>query len=449
MSNPVLVCALRRVDAFGALADTLKRLAQHREKLSQSESLLQTVMALTPEVTFRQAALFFTETDFVTDTEHRPAMKYLPPPAKRPRAEAGQSQRCHTESLFSYLQAGAQILCTVLLIKPGAWSHSFARILRKLDLEKFRVVGMKHINLEADVALGLLSSEVKQDPAALEAHCSYLTSGTALVLCLQRPNAVKKLIDLLGPEDPKLAQAQDPFLWRAQYGISTVQNGFYGSKSYQIAVRDMKLFFPEGLCCAECQTLEEEEIYNLQRDPIVGLEINGQRRIIKRGPGGRRRSLGSEQPHSLDRPLVDTLCQTTCLVLPGIILRGSEHPPYVELLDGLIGRDFTVTGARLTVLDAPQAHCVSETLSRAKCSVAAKCSLLMDGLCLVLAVQRDNAVLCFGSLLDSVCWQKESVLDAAQHLLYPQNEKQAEELLCCLFDSLTSESVHRIESQDC
>lgn len=86
---------------------------------------------------------------------------------------------------------------------------------------------MKHVHLEPDIALGLLSSEVKQDPAVLEAHCTYLTSGTSLVLCLQRPNAVKKLIDLLGPEDPKVAQALDPFLWRAQYGISTVQNGFY------------------------------------------------------------------------------------------------------------------------------------------------------------------------------------------------------------------------------
>lgn len=62
----------------------------------------------------------------------------------------------------------------------------------------------------------------------MEAHCTYLTSGTALVLCLQRPNAVKKLMDLLGPEDPQLAQALDPCLWRAQYGTSTVQNGFYG-----------------------------------------------------------------------------------------------------------------------------------------------------------------------------------------------------------------------------
>ncbi|NWX68833.1 NDK7 kinase, partial [Alca torda] len=254
MSNPVLVCALRGIDAFKALADALKRLTQCRENLSKSGSLLQTVMALTPEVTFRQAAFFFTETDFVT--EHaRCLLKSI-----CVSCLVGKSQRSHAESLFTYLQTGAQILCTVLLIKPGAWSHSLARILRKLDLEKFRVVGMKHINLELDVALGLLSSEVKQDPAVLEAHCTYLTSGTALVLCLQRPNAVKKLIDLLGPEDPKLAQAQDPFLWRAQYGISTVQNGFYGSKSYQIAVRDMKLFFPEGLCCAECQTLEEEEV---------------------------------------------------------------------------------------------------------------------------------------------------------------------------------------------
>ncbi|XP_009701663.1 PREDICTED: uncharacterized protein LOC104164125, partial [Cariama cristata] len=400
MSNPVLVCALRRINAFKVLADTLKRLTQCREKLSKSDSLLQMVMALTPEVTFRQAILFFTEMDFVTDAEHRPAMKYLPPPGKRSRAEAGESQGCHAESLFTYLHTGAQILCTVLLIKPGAWSRSLARILRKLDLEKFSVVGMKHINLEPDIALQLLSSEVKQDPAGLEAHCTYLTSGTALVLCLQRPNAVKKLIDLLGPEDPKLAQALDPFLWRAQYGISTVRNGFYGSKSYQIAVRDMKLFFPEGLCCAECQTLEEEEIYNLKRDPIVSLEISKQRKIIKCETGGQLDLLGSEQPCNLDRPLLDNLCQTTCLVLPGIILRGSERPPYVELLDQLIGKDFIVTGVRLTVLDAPQAHCISETLSRAKCSVATKRSLLMDGLCLVLAAQRDNAVICFDSLLD-------------------------------------------------
>lgn len=66
MSNPVLVCALRRINAFKVLADTLKLFTQHREELSKGGSALQRVMALTPEMTFRQAILFFTEKDFVT-----------------------------------------------------------------------------------------------------------------------------------------------------------------------------------------------------------------------------------------------------------------------------------------------------------------------------------------------------------------------------------------------
>lgn len=90
-----------------------------------------------------------------------------------------------------------------------------------------RRVGIQHSST-AFIVICSLSAISFQDPAVLEAHCTYLTSGTSLVLCLQRPNAVKKLIDVLGPEDPKVAQALNPCFWRAQYGISTVQNGFYG-----------------------------------------------------------------------------------------------------------------------------------------------------------------------------------------------------------------------------
>lgn len=57
---------------------------------------------------------------------------------------------------------GAQILCTVLLLKPGTWTRNLARILRKLDLEKFSLVGMKHIDLTPKDVRALLSSEAKQ-----------------------------------------------------------------------------------------------------------------------------------------------------------------------------------------------------------------------------------------------------------------------------------------------
>uniref|UniRef100_A0A8C3IBJ4 Dynein axonemal assembly factor 8 n=1 Tax=Chrysemys picta bellii TaxID=8478 RepID=A0A8C3IBJ4_CHRPI len=406
MSSPALICALRRVNAFGVLAETLKKLTLLGDKPGINTSDLQRVMALTPEMAFRQAVLFFTEKEFIPDCKRRPAMKYLPPYSKGSRAE------------------GAQLLCTVLLIKPGVWARSLARILRKLDLEKFSLVGMKHISLKPDIVLGLLSSEAKQEPAILEAHCSYLTSGSSLVLCLHRENAVKKLVDLLGPEDPTLAQTLDPCLWRAQYGVSSIQNGFYGSRSYHAAVRDTKLFFPEGLCCADWRVLKEEEICNMKCDPIVRPEISKRRRIVKHETRRQLNFRGSEQQYSLDLSLLDTLCQTTCLILPGIILRGSDRPPYLGLLDQLIGRDFTVTGVRLTVLDKSQAHLISETLSTERCNVSTMHSLL-DGACLVVAAQRDNAVICFDSLLDSGHWQKQAVLDCKQHLLYPQTEKQA------------------------
>ncbi|NWY67052.1 NDK5 kinase, partial [Erithacus rubecula] len=260
--SPVLLCALRAPDAFPALAAALQGWTQGRDSLCTGHSLPQALMALTPEVTFRQAFLFFTEEDLVSGkallmsvvSEHTKLTQICFSPL-----EAG-SWRCRAESLFSYLQAGAQVVCTVLLLKPGLWSRGLPAILRLLHLEKFSVVGMKHLDLDVTSASTLLPWEVQQDPAAAEAHCAYLTSGTALVLCLQRPNAVKKLMDLLGPEDPQLAQALDPCLWRAQYGTSTVQNGFYGSRSYPMAVRDVKLFFPEGLCCAQCQTVQEQEV---------------------------------------------------------------------------------------------------------------------------------------------------------------------------------------------
>ncbi|NXM87978.1 NDK5 kinase, partial [Oenanthe oenanthe] len=255
---PVLVCALRAFNAFPALAAALQGWTQARDRLSTGHSLPQALMALTPEVTFRQAFLFFTEADLVSGKALLLFNTELTQICFSP-LEA-ESWRCRAESLFSYLQAGAQVVCTVLLLKPGVWNRGLPGILRLLHLEKFSVVGMKHLDLDVTSASMLLPWEVQQDPAAAEAHCTYLTSGTALVLCLQRPNAVKKLMDLLGPEDPQLAQALDPCLWRAQYGTSTVQNGFYGSRSYPMAVRDVKLFFPEGLCCAQCQPVQEQEV---------------------------------------------------------------------------------------------------------------------------------------------------------------------------------------------
>ena len=60
-----------------------------------------------------------------------------------------------------------------------------------------------------------------------EKHTSYLTSGQCLWLALQRENAVKKLLDLVGPQDPQSARRNSQFYWRGVFGVDTVCNGLY------------------------------------------------------------------------------------------------------------------------------------------------------------------------------------------------------------------------------
>lgn len=56
----------------------------------------------------------------------------------------------------------------------------------------------------------------------------YLTSGASILMCLQRENAVKKLLDILGPEDPVIARSLDPFLLRGCYGVDAIHNSMHG-----------------------------------------------------------------------------------------------------------------------------------------------------------------------------------------------------------------------------
>ena len=53
-------------------------------------------------------------------------------------------------------------------------------------------------------------------------------------MCLQRENAVKKLLDILGPEDPVIARSLDPFLLRGCYGIDSIRNAVHGMMSKQL-----------------------------------------------------------------------------------------------------------------------------------------------------------------------------------------------------------------------
>ena len=56
----------------------------------------------------------------------------------------------------------------------------------------------------------------------------HVTSGPSVVLCLQRENAVGRLLDVLGPSDPRAAKKQSQFFLRGSFGEDSIRNGFYG-----------------------------------------------------------------------------------------------------------------------------------------------------------------------------------------------------------------------------
>lgn len=49
------------------------------------------------------------------------------------------------------------------------------------------------------------------------------------MICLQRENAVKKLLDVIGPEDPVIARSLDSFLLRGCYGVNSIHNAVHGN----------------------------------------------------------------------------------------------------------------------------------------------------------------------------------------------------------------------------
>ncbi|KAM5151804.1 dynein axonemal assembly factor 8-like, partial [Mantella aurantiaca] len=427
-SNPALVCALRRIHAFTSLAEAIKQVVPITGKTQT-----QLIMSTTPEVAYRQAVLIFTDRELVSDAQSRPVRKYTAPPGIYHKARGAGDWRGQTEYIFTYMLSGPPLLYTVLILKPGSWSSNLGKILRKVTMQKFVLVGLKLVNLTGDESSHIIPAEAKQDEALRQAHCDYLTSDPCLVLCLRRINAVLKLLDLLGPEDPQVCKDKDQFLWRAQYGTSAVLNGMYGSTSYQAAIQDIKRLFPEGLICDhQSLVLEKEKISRLTRDVL--LDTCAQRRTLK----SQTRQLDPSPQKGL--AFTDALCQTTCLLFPATALRGSP-PAYVQGLEKMADKEFRVTGVRLTAFDQSQARIVAELYS-AKESWSPECLAVLDGPCLLVSAQRDNAVTCFHSLMESINFQNGQ--NFTQTLLRPLSQPQANRILSCVFGSLTPDSVHRI-----
>ncbi|XP_067276699.1 dynein axonemal assembly factor 8 isoform X2 [Pseudorasbora parva] len=398
-STPALVLALRRVRAF----ITLRRLLPQNYPGD-----LHVLMSPTPETAFRQTCLFFSEAELVPDHSSRPSLKFLP-------LHHIDTPGLRSQSLYSYMTVGPEPLLTLALFKPGAWRHCFGKILTIIKQNGYTLVGLRVLLLDSNMANALMHPSEQQ-----ELELKYLRSGPSLALGLLRVNAIMRLLELMGPEDPVEARTIDQTLWRAQYGFDRLHNGIYGSPSYRKAVEDIKLVFPEGVCCTESSVMRHEKISCLRSDPDASLDREQLNTAVKN-----TFSSGFGQG-----PLVcSALYQTTCLLIPSNLLQQSQPPLYSELLQRLLRTGCHLVAGKLCTADEKQRQHISELL---RPSVGG--ALLPEGPCLIIALQADNAVTCFDVILERVCRERPDFRRVTMKLLYPNSECGAVKLLRYLFE---------------
>ncbi|XP_076608322.1 dynein axonemal assembly factor 8 [Chaetodon auriga] len=401
MSSPVLVCALRRVEAFVSLRNLLPH---------DYPGNLSVLMSPTPAVAFRQASLFFFEHEMIPDYRITPVLKFQP-------------QNCSTKD--------PQTLLTVCLFKPRIWNHTLAQMIRTLRLSGLTLVGLRVVTLDRSDASSLLPAE--SDPSDVEAHVDYMCSGASLALCLEGENAVKRLLDVLGQEDSSL--------WTTCHGMAHLNHGIYGSGSNQKAIQDVKRLFPEGLCCAETSTMRQEQIFNMCSDPLASVEREhsctlasvaqeGLSPLMASGPNG------GSLIHS-------ALWQTTCLLIPLNTPPLSQMPSQLDILEQLLGSGCHLVAGRMSKLDDEQKKHIAQTL-KVFSGGNERMAHLSTAPCLIMALQGEAVATCFNSILESIYKERPDLEKVGEAIIYPESKKEAKQLICYLFDALSPESCHTI-----
>lgn len=439
VSEPALVLALRGIDAFRRLEAVVPLAQPGRGK----DSHIDYIMSRNAEESYGFARAFFTDKEIFSDPTARHLLMFLPQVRHHIQGFGSRSHSIKTdvmtESMFDVMLSGPQPISTLLVIKPRAVKKHLTKILRKVMLEGFTMVGLRLGVVSQDEELvSLIDEEGELDSDRLDQHKKYLSSGPSLILALERENAVKKMLDLLGPCDPLSARRQSQFLWRGTFGMDTVANGLHSSQNFPHAVQELKLFFKDGLCCNETDELRDLEIIGPAVDSLLDM-TKGDKRIVQ------ITSMQGDTDHSAIE--IQLLLQTTCIVLkpPVLKIHDRGHYAYVDIVEELLKQEFEIVGARMVWFTQEQAEVFLHIINAGSYK---QVPMLLAGPSLVFALQRDNAVLSFDSILGSDFGADSIIGKYGGGIFRPADIKQAHRMLGFFFDELMPGSQIKISPKD-
>jgi len=128
---------------------------------------------------------------------------------------------------------------TLAIIKPDAVERRLTgAILRRIEEAEFRVRGMRLVQMSKDDAEGFYA--VHRDRPFFNSLTGFMSSGPAVVLVLEAPDAIARWRRLMGATDPADAERET---LRREYGSSIERNATHGSDAPETAAFEVGYFF--------------------------------------------------------------------------------------------------------------------------------------------------------------------------------------------------------------
>jgi nucleoside-diphosphate kinase len=128
---------------------------------------------------------------------------------------------------------------TFAIIKPDAFAagHTGA-ILQRIEQAGFQIRNMRLVRLTRAQAEGFYA--VHRDKPFFASLADFMSSGPAVVLALDAPDAIRKWRALMGATNPEKA---DPGTIRKDFGASIERNATHGSDAPETAAFELGYFF--------------------------------------------------------------------------------------------------------------------------------------------------------------------------------------------------------------
>ena len=128
---------------------------------------------------------------------------------------------------------------TLAIIKPDAVAGRLAgRIVQRIEDAGFQIRAIRRVHLSRREAEGFYA--VHRERPFFDSLTAFMSSGPAIVMVLESPDAIRQWRTLMGATDPAKADAGT---LRKEFAQSIERNATHGSDAPETAVYEIGYFF--------------------------------------------------------------------------------------------------------------------------------------------------------------------------------------------------------------